>query len=61
MPMTARAGAGDGDLMPGCDFEARAETEAEILQAAAAHAKEAHDLEATPELVEQVKSVIRDE
>ena len=49
------------DLMPGCDFEARGETEAEILQAAAAHAKESHNLEATPELVGQVKSVIRDE
>ena len=47
-----------GDLMSGCDFEARGETEAQILQAAAAHAKEAHNLEATPELVEQV---IRDQ
>jgi predicted small metal-binding protein len=50
-----------GDLMPGCSFEARGETDDEILQAAAAHAKEAHGLDATPELVEQVKSVIKDE
>ena len=50
-----------GDLMPGCDFEARGETDEDILNAAAAHAKEAHGLEATPELVEQVKSVVREE
>jgi predicted small metal-binding protein len=50
-----------GDLMPGCSFEARAETEDEILQAAAVHAKEVHGLDATPELVEQVKGVIKDE
>ena len=50
-----------GDLMPGCDFEARGETDDDILNAAAAHAKEAHGLEATPELVEKVKSVVREE
>ncbi|MHA3979436.1 DUF1059 domain-containing protein [Halovulum sp. GXIMD14794] len=50
-----------GDLMPGCSFQAKAETEDEILQAAAAHAKEAHGLEATPELVEKVKAAIREE
>ena len=31
-----------GDLMPGCTFQAKAETEAEVLQPAAAHAKQAH-------------------
>ena len=50
-----------GDLMPGCDFVARGESENDILQAAAAHAKEVHHLDATPELVQQVKSVIKDE
>ncbi|RYH07905.1 DUF1059 domain-containing protein [Tropicimonas sp. IMCC6043] len=50
-----------GSLMPGCDFEARGETEQDILQAAAAHAKEVHGLDATPELVEQVKSAIQNE
>ncbi|MEV8467721.1 DUF1059 domain-containing protein [Fluviibacterium sp. DFM31] len=49
-----------GDLMPGCDFEARGATEDEILQKAAAHAKEAHGIEPTPELVEKVKSLIQD-
>jgi len=49
-----------GDPMPGCSLEAPGETDAEILQKAAAHAKEAHGLDATPDLVEQVKSVIRE-
>ena len=50
-----------GDLMPGGTFQAKAETEAEVLQAAAAHAKQAHGMEATPELVEKVKAAIREE
>ena len=49
-----------GDLMPGCDFEVRGETEEEILAQAAAHAKEAHGLDVTPELAEKVKGVIHD-
>ncbi len=48
-----------GDLMPGCDFEARADSEEKLLEAAAAHAKEAHGVEVTPELAEQVKAAIR--
>ena len=50
-----------GDLVPGCSFEARGETEDEVLSQAAVHAKEAHGLEATPELVEKVRGVIHDE
>ncbi len=50
-----------GALMPGCDFEARGETEAEVLKAAAAHAKQVHGLDATPELVEKVKAAIKEE
>ena len=49
-----------GDLMPGCDFVAKGETEAEVLKAAAEHAKTAHGLEVTPELAAKVKSVIKD-
>ncbi len=51
-----------GDLMPGCDYEARAESEDELMQKAARHAREAHGMETIPpELVQQVKSKIRDE
>lgn len=50
-----------GDLMPGCDFQATGETEDEILQQAAEHAKEVHGIDPTPELVEQVKSVITED
>ncbi len=49
-----------GDLVPGCAFEARGETDEEILKAAAAHAKEAHGLEPSSELVAKVKSAIRE-
>ena len=49
-----------GDLVPGCDFKATGETEDEILQAAAVHAKEAHGLDVTPELAEKVKAAIHD-
>jgi predicted small metal-binding protein len=47
-------------LMPGCDFEARG-SEDEILAAAGRHAKEDHGLEVSDDLVEKVKSAIRDE
>jgi predicted small metal-binding protein len=49
-----------GDLMPGCGFEARGTTEQDVLKAAAVHAKEAHGLEATPELVEKVRGAIKE-
>jgi len=49
-----------GDLVKGCDFEARG-TEEEILLKAAPHAREAHGMEATPELAEAVKGAIRNE
>lgn len=49
-----------GDLMPGCEFRATGETEDEILQQAAVHAKEVHGIDVTPELAEQVRAKIRD-
>jgi predicted small metal-binding protein len=49
-----------GDLVKGCAFEARG-TEEEILQKAGPHAKEAHGMEVTPELVAAVRGAIRDE
>jgi predicted small metal-binding protein len=50
------------DLMPGCSFEARGNSEDEVLKAAAEHAKTAHNLtEMTPELQSKVRSAIHDE
>ena len=45
-----------------CDGVVRSETEEELLQQVAEHAKSAHGLEeVTDEVVEKVKSVIREE
>lgn len=50
------------DVVGNCDFVARGESEQDILQQAAAHARAAHNVsEITPELADQVKSAIRDE
>ena len=49
-----------GDLMPGCDFKASAETEEALLKKVATHAKEKHGIDVTPELVAQIKTKIRD-
>jgi predicted small metal-binding protein len=44
-----------------CDFEARGETEAQVLQKAAEHAKSDHNInELPPELVKKVKAAIHD-
>ena len=43
-----------------CHHVIRGESEEEVLQQAAVHAKE-HGLEPTPELIEKVKSAIEDE
>ena len=44
-----------------CDFSAWAETEAELLELVAVHAKQAHGIEeVTPEVLEQIRAVIRD-
>jgi len=45
-----------------CEGVCRAETEEEVIQMAAAHAKEVHGIQnITPEIVEKVKAAIRDE
>lgn len=45
-----------------CDGVIRAETEEEALRQAAAHAKSVHGLEeVSPQVVEKVKAVIREE
>ena len=50
------------DLGMQCDFQARGETEQEVMQKAAEHAKSAHKIdEITPDLAARVKSAIHDE
>jgi predicted small metal-binding protein len=44
-----------------CDWVGRAETEEELLKQVAQHAKEVHQMDATPEMVAQVRKAIRDE
>ena len=45
-----------------CDFEARAETEEELLKKAAEHAATAHDMKEIPEeVLAKVRAAIRDE
>jgi len=51
-----------GDVVPGCGFEARADTEGELMQKVAQHARDAHGMQTVPpEVIEKVKSKIRDE
>lgn len=50
------------DVQPsgGCGFQVRTETEAELLQLVATHAKQCHKLESIPqEMVDQVKAAIK--
>jgi len=50
------------DVGMDCDFEARAETEEEILKKAAAHAQTVHNMKDIPkEVLEKVRAAIRDE
>ena len=49
------------DVVPDCDADVRVDTEDEILEQAGAHAQAGHGLEFTPELVEVVRSAIKDE
>lgn len=44
-----------------CDHEIRAEKEEDLLQQVAQHAQRVHNVKVTPELVEQVKKLIREE
>src|ERR1700752_916217 len=45
-----------GDVVPGCSYEARAETENELMQKVAQHAREAHGMQTVPaDVVQKVK------
>jgi predicted small metal-binding protein len=50
------------DVVGNCDFVAKGDSEQEILQQAAEHARSAHNMnEITPEVAEKVTAAIRDE
>jgi predicted small metal-binding protein len=50
------------DVGVDCDFTARGETEQEVLEQCAEHARTAHGMnEIPPELAEKVRTAIRDE
>ena len=49
-----------GDVVPGCDFTATAQTEEELVQKVAAHAAQKHGVtDITPELAAKVKGAIQ--
>jgi predicted small metal-binding protein len=51
-----------GDVVPGCNYEARASSEDELMQKVAQHAREAHGMQTVPpDVAQKVKSKIRDE
>lgn len=48
------------DLVPGCTFIAKAETEDELMKKVAVHAKDVHKMkELTPELKKKAKAAIK--
>lgn len=50
----------DVDANIGCGFQVRAETEAELMQLVATHAKQCHKLDSIPpEMAAKVKSAIK--
>lgn len=48
------------DITGDCDFQVTGETVAEVVQRAAAHAKNEHDMKPTSDLVERIRDAIRD-
>jgi predicted small metal-binding protein len=50
------------DLMPGCPFEARGDSEESVLAQAAEHAKTAHNMADIPEeMISKVRGAIRED
>jgi len=50
------------DLNPGCSFEARGNTDEDVLKKAAEHAKTAHKMKEIPlAVLDKARSAIRDE
>lgn len=51
-----------GDVVPGCDFVARGDTEDEVMGQVAEHARSAHGVESvSPELAAQARAAIHEE
>ena len=51
-----------GDVVPGCDFEMRGDSEEDILQKAGEHAKTDHGLASIPpDVLDKVRGAIHDE
>ncbi len=51
-----------GDVGPDCDFVARGESDEEVLEQVAEHARTAHGMdEVPPELAEKARAAIKDE
>ena len=49
-----------GSLVPGCDWHATGDTEEDLLSRAAAHARQAHEVVMTPELLAKAKRAIHE-
>jgi predicted small metal-binding protein len=51
-----------GDVVPGCNFEMRGNSEDEVLKKANEHAKTAHNMQyMPPDVLSKVRAAIRDE
>ena len=50
-----------GDMGCGCDFVVRGETMEEVLKVGVEHGKEVHEMNVTPDMLELIKGMVRDE
>ena len=50
-----------GDMGCGCDFVVRGETMEEVLKVCVEHGKEVHEMNVTPDMLELIKGMVRDE
>ena len=50
-----------GDMGCGCDFVVREETMEEVLKVGMEHGKDVHGINDTPDMVELIKAMVRDE
>ena len=49
-----------GDLVPGCAFKAQAASVAEVLSVELEHARQAHDINVTPQFLQRARDRIED-